>query len=74
MFIRSNWNVPNNMGTLMWEIVCDVSIEYVPERVSNVKACELNCTQFEQGRGWAPQISLDERLLHTREWLRGSLG
>ena len=74
MFLRSNWNVHDDMATLMWEIVCVTSIEYVPERVSNVKANVLDASKLQQHTGWEPQVSFDEGLLHTREWLRGSLG
>ena len=74
MFLRSNWNVHDDMATLMWEIVCVTSIEYVPERISNVKADVLDSGKLQQHTGWEAQTSFDEGLLHSREWTRGFFG
>jgi len=74
MFLRSNWNVHDDMATLMWEIVCVTSIEYVPERISNVKANVLDSGKLQQHTGWEAQTSFDEGLLHSREWTRGFFG
>jgi len=71
---RSNRDVLDEIATLMKEIGCAIRIEYEPERVFDVKTNVLDSSKLQQHTGWAQQISFDEGLLHTREWLRGSLG
>jgi UDP-glucose 4-epimerase len=69
---RSNQNMLDEMATLMREIGCAIRIEYVPERVFDVKANVLDSSKLQQHTGWAPQMSFDEGLLQMREWLRSS--
>lgn len=71
---RSNRDVLDEMSSLMQEIGCAIRIDYAPERVFDVKANVLDSSKLQQHTGWAPQVSFDEGLLRTREWLRGFLG
>lgn len=71
---RSNREVLDEMSPLMQEIGCAIRIDYAPERVFDVKTNVLDSGKLQQHTGWVPQISFDEGLLRTREWLRGFLG
>ncbi len=71
---RSNRDVVDAMSSMMREIGCVISINYVPARIFDVQANVLNSSKLIQGTGWVPQVDFEEGLLRTREWLRSFLG
>jgi UDP-glucose 4-epimerase len=67
---RSNLDVVEAISPLMKEIGCAVRTVHEPARVFDVHANILDCTRLRQRTGWKPNVSFEEGLLRTRDWLR----
>ena len=67
---RSNLEVVAAIAPLMMEIGCRVKTVHEPARVFDVRANVLDCRRLRQRTGWRPNVSFEEGLLRTREWLR----
>ncbi len=71
---RSSREVIEAMTPVMQEIGCAIRIDYAPERVFDVQANVVDSSKFRQHTGWVPQVSFEEGLLRTRDWLSDFLG
>lgn len=67
---RSNLDVVGAITPLMEEIGCAVHTVHEPARVFDVRANVLDCTRLRLCTGWKPDVSFEQGLLRTREWLR----
>lgn len=67
---RSNLDVVEAITPLMKEIGCAVQTVHEPARIFDVHTNVLDCTRLRQRTGWKPNVSFEEGLLRTREWLR----
>jgi UDP-glucose 4-epimerase len=66
---HSNIDIIESMTPLMNKMGYDVTVEYLPERLFDVKANVLNSTKLQAHTGWKSQIALDDGLRRTFEWL-----
>jgi UDP-glucose 4-epimerase len=67
----SNREVIQSMSPLMKQMGFEMSVEYLPERMFDVKANVLDSTKLQEQTGWRTRVDLREGLRLTAEWLRG---
>ena len=70
---RSNLDVLEAITPLMNEIGCTVQVIYEPARVFDVHANVLDSSKLRGHAGWKPNVSFEEGLRRTREWLRNRI-
>jgi UDP-glucose 4-epimerase len=70
---RSNLDVLEAMAPLMMEIGCTVRADHEPARIFDVHSNVLDSRRLRNRTGWTPNVSFDEGLRRTRDWLRHNL-
>ncbi|MCC6169159.1 MAG: NAD-dependent epimerase/dehydratase family protein [Caldilineaceae bacterium] len=63
----------NTIHTMLAEFTgYDSAVDYVPQPVGEVRATYLDSSKAARDLGWHAQVSLDEGLQRTVDWMRGS--
>jgi UDP-glucose 4-epimerase len=66
---HSNMDIVESLIPLMNKMGYEVKVENLPERLFDVKANVLDSAKLHIQTGWKPQISLEDGLRYTFEWL-----
>jgi UDP-glucose 4-epimerase len=67
---RSNLDVVAAMRPVLAELGCEVRAAHGPARVFDVQANVLDSTKLARQTGWKAEVSFEDGLLRTRDWLR----
>jgi UDP-glucose 4-epimerase len=66
----SNLDMVTMISPLLQELGYESRIEYLSERIFDVQANVLDSSKLRRITDWAPEVTLNEGLMRTREWLR----
>lgn len=66
---HSNMDIIESLTPFMNEMGYEVKVENLPERLFDVKAIVLDSAKLHIQTGWKPQITLEDGLRYTFEWL-----
>lgn len=69
---RSHTEIVSAISPLIEEMGHKICVDYLPERVFDVKANVINSNKLKDHTGWLPQVEFVDGLRHTLEWLKNS--